>query len=244
MRIAHLSDLHIDSSKDEIYGVKPYENLLRAISLLESYKDIDFAVITGDISNDGCRSSCLLADKAFAHLRFPVYIINGNHDNAQDIFETAFSKFKYNPVFSKEEIDFISVNTVAIAVDGTNRSRGVLPEGELGRVKSFIAKGERKKIILMHHPATETGSWLDRRILENRQLFIDCVSSSDKVIAVLSGHNHYSTKERIGNCLYCTAPSVSTSFDKDLAPFEEAFQPGFNILTIERGRCDVETIRI
>ena len=95
-----------------------------------------------------------------------------------------------------------------------------------------------------NHPATETGSWLDRRILENRQLFIDCVSSSEKVIAVLSGHNHYATKERIGNCLYCTAPSVSTSFDKDLAPFEEAFQPGFNILTIESGRCDVETIRI
>lgn len=119
---------------------------------------IDLAIITGVISNDGCRSSCLLADKAFAHLRFPVHIINGNHDNAQDIFETAFSKFKYNPVFSKEEIDFISVNTVAIAVDGTNRSRGVLPEEELGRVKSFIAERERKKIILMHHPATETGS--------------------------------------------------------------------------------------
>ena len=244
MRIAHLSDLHIDSSKGEIYGVKPYENLLKTISLLESYKDIDLAVITGDISNDGCRFSYLLADRAFAHIGFPVYILNGNHDNTQELFETAFLKFKYEPVFSQGEIDFISVNTVAVAEDGKNRSRGVLPEWELGRIKSIIAEGERKKIILMHHPATETGSWIDRRILENRQLFINSVSSSDKVIAVLSGHNHYATNERIGNCLYCTAPSVSTSFDKDLAPFEEAFQPGFNILTIEGERCNVETVRL
>jgi len=244
VKIAHLSDLHIDSSKDEIYGVKPYENLLRAISLLESYKDIDLTVITGDISNDGCRSSCLLADKAFANLRFPVFIINGNHDNAQNIFETVFSKFKYNPVFSIEEIDFISVNTVAVAEDGTNRSRGVLSDGELGRIKRFIAEGERKKIILMHHPATETGSWLDRRILENRQAFMNCIASSEKVIAVLSGHNHYATSERIGNCLFCTAPSVSTSFDKDLQPFEEAHHPGLNVLSIHDGQCTVETIEI
>ena len=244
MRIAHLSDLHIDSSKGEIYGGKPYENLLKTISLLESYKDIDLAVITGDISNDGCRFSYLLADRAFAHIGFPVYILNGNHDNTQELFETAFSKFKYEPVFSQGEIDFISVNTSG----GSRRwkesfSRSAAGVG-VGRIKSIIAEGERKKIILMHHPATETGSWIDRRILENRQLFINSVSSSDKVIAVLSGHNHYATNERIGNCLYCTAPSVSTSFDKDLAPFEEAFQPGFNILTIEGERCNVETVRL
>lgn len=242
MRIAHLSDLHIDSSKDEIYGVNPYGNLLKAILLLESYKGIDLAVITGDISNDGCQTSLLRADRAFARLRFPVFIINGNHDNAQELFESNFLKLRYEPQFNQGEIDFISVNTVAIADDGTNRSRGLLPEWELDRIKRFVAEGERKKIILMHHPAIETGSWLDRRILENRQLFINTLSTSDKVIAVLSGHNHYATNERIGNCLYCTAPSVSTSFNKDLAPFEEAFQPGFNILTIEGKRCDAETI--
>lgn len=242
MKIAHLSDLHIDSSKDEIYGVKPYENLLKAISLLKSYQDIELAIITGDISNDGCQSSYILADKAFAQLRFPVYILNGNHDNAQVLFNMTFLKFKYVPVFSQKEIDFISVNTVAIAEDGTNRSRGVLPQRELDRVKRMIDEGERKKILLMHHPATETGSWLDKRILENRHQFIDCVSSSDKVIAVLSGHNHFASNEHIGNCLYSTAPSVSTSFHKDRGPFEEVFMPGFNILTIDGEICRVKTV--
>ena len=244
MKIAHLSDLHIDSSKDEIYGVKPYENLVKAVSLLESYRDIEMAVITGDISNDGCRSSYLLADKAFAHLKFPVYILNGNHDNAKELFETTFLKFKYEPVFRLEEIDFIAVNTVAIAEDGTNRSRGVLSEQDLDRLKSILAEGERKKIVLMHHPATETASWLDKRILENRRAFMNCISSSNRVIAVLSGHNHYATSERIGNCLFCTAPSVSTSFDKDLNPFEEAHHPGFNILSINNGICSVKTVEI
>ena len=244
MKIAHLSDLHIDSSKDEIYGVKPYDNLLRVVSILESHTDIDLAVITGDISNDGCKSSYLLADKAFSKLSFPVYIINGNHDNAKELFETKFKKFRSAPVFSFGDIDFITINTVALAEDGTNRSRGILPMMELGRIRNIITNGDRKNIILMHHPATETGSWLDRRILENRDIFIKTITSSDKVIAVLSGHNHYATTDHVGDCLFCTAPSVSTSFDKELAPFEEAHTPGFNILTVNDNVCNVITVRL
>lgn len=53
MRIAHLSDLHIDSQADVIYGVNPIDNLERAVSMLEKIQDIDAGIITGDISNDG-----------------------------------------------------------------------------------------------------------------------------------------------------------------------------------------------
>jgi len=242
--IAHLSDLHLDSSLSQIYGVNPYENLLKALSILSPRKDIDLVVITGDISNDGERSSYQLADKAFEALTYPVYILNGNHDNAQELLGAKYNKLRYEQQFSMFGIDFLSINTVAIAEDGTNRSRGIISIQDLYRVKELIAKGENKKIILMHHPATLTESWLDKRILQNRDSFIECVSSSDKVIAVLSGHNHYATNERIGNCLYCTAPSISTSFDKNLMPFEEAHAPGLNILHVDDCHCDVETIRI
>ena len=244
MRIAHISDLHMCSSPDTyIYGVNPYENMMRAVFLLKDRQDIELGVITGDISNDGSLGSYLIADEILSRFNFPIYIINGNHDNADELLKKPYSKMRYAPTFECGGINFLSLNTVAIADDGTNRSRGRISETDFARLRDYISKTPGPIVVLMHHPATLTNSWLDRRILENRESFIDCMTSSDKVVAVLSGHNHYASSVKIGNCLFCTAPSVSTSFDRELAPFKEAFRPGFSIVTVKQN-VTVELIEI
>lgn len=79
MRLLHLSDLHLCSSPDAvIYGVNPYDNLMRAIRKIQNISDIDLCVITGDISNDGSKESYELADQSLSPLPFPVYVTNGN----------------------------------------------------------------------------------------------------------------------------------------------------------------------
>lgn len=242
MIIAHLSDLHIDSSKEVIYGINPLKNLQRAVSVLQEIKNISIGVITGDISNDGSIDSYIKADEVLSLLPFPVIITNGNHDEAETLLHTEFYKIKYEPFYTFKNTDFITVNTVVKAEDGKNRSTGIITPHELSLLKDRIIKSRNKIIILMHHPATTTGSWLDKRILCNRNDFYNTIALSQNIIAVLSGHNHYPTNERIGNILLSTAPSVSTTFDKDLKPFEEAFKPGFNIINTDNGVCSVETI--
>lgn len=245
MRILHLSDLHICSSADAIiHGVNPYENLQRAINKIKAIEqEIDLCVITGDISNDGTEESYELADMALSILPFPIYVTNGNHDSYRNLIRHSHKKLRFQRQVTIHGIDFLFLNSVGIADDGSNRSRGSLSNDELKQVMITLGQNH-PTIILMHHPAIETGSWLDRRILENRQSFINIVASSHKVIAVLSGHNHYSSNKAIGSCLYCTASSISTSFDKSLEPFEEAFNPGFNILKItDENRCYVETVK-
>ena len=243
MIIAHLSDLHIDSNKDIIYGVNPMNNLKRAISIIQQYNGIELGIVTGDITNDGMIESFKIADKALSVLPFPIYYIIGNHDDSS-FTNSKFKKLIFKPTFSFSGIDFFSLNTVAKAEDGTNRSSGMITTDEMKRLNCFISKGRNEKIILMHHPATITNSWLDRRILINRQNFIDNITSSDNILAVLSGHNHFASEEIFGDTIFSTAPSVSTSFDKDKGPFEEVYQPGFNILTIINHKCSVQTIRI
>ena len=83
MRIAHLSDLHIDSKADVIYGVSPKENLSRAVSLLKKIPDIDVGIVTGDITNDGEYESLVKADELLSPLGFPIYVLAGNHDNVE-----------------------------------------------------------------------------------------------------------------------------------------------------------------
>lgn len=240
MRILHLSDLHLCSSPDAIiYGVNPYENLMRAIRKIQNISGIDLCVITGDISNDGSQESYELADIALSTLPFPVYVMKGNHDSSLLLMHH-YEKMDYAPRFTFSGIDFIALDTIAIAEDGTNRSRGVISEQELHRFREWIEEGENKKIVLMHHPSILTDSWLDCRILQNREEFNDFVHASDRILAVLSGHNHFATEAIIGGCLFSVAPSVSTSFDKDLSPFEEAYTPGFNLVSI-RQNISIET---
>ena len=243
MIIAHLSDLHIDSHKDIIYGVNPMNNLKQVISIMQQYDGIELGIVTGDITNDGLIESFKIADEALSVLPFPIYFILGNHDDSF-ITNSKFKKLIFEPTFSFNSIDFISLNTVAKAEDGTNRSSGMITTDEMKRLNCFITESGNDKIIFMHHPATITNSWLDRRILMNRQIFMNTIAPSDNILAVLSGHNHFASDERIGDTLFSTAPSVSTSFDKDKGPFEEVYQPGFNILTIINHKCSVQTIRI
>ena len=236
MWLLHLSDLHLCSSPEAIiYGVNPYENLQKAIEKIQAIKNnIDLCVVTGDISNDGSEESYELADKSLSILPFPVYVINGNHDNYHNLMEHRHGKLLSQPMISLQGIDFLFLNSVAISEDGSNRSKGLLSDNELERVKR-IKDQKNPTIILMHHPVLTSNSWMDRRILINREEFLSVVASIPQIIAVLSGHNHRSFKKYIGSCLFSTSPSVSTSYSDYLRPYEEANSPGFDMFSISQG---------
>ena len=81
MKFAHISDLHIDSCKQVIYGVNPCKNLEKALTILTGFEDLDAVFLSGDISNDGKEASYLQADAMLSGLSVPVYCVLGNHDN-------------------------------------------------------------------------------------------------------------------------------------------------------------------
>ena len=243
MRFLHLSDLHLCSSPEAIiYGVNPYENLQKAIEKIQAMKDsIDLCVITGDISNDGSEESYELADKALSVLPFPVYVTNGNHDNYHNLMEHRHAKLLSKPIMSLQGIDFLFLNSIALAEDGSNRSKGFLNDHELERVKK-VKDQKNPTILLMHHPVLASSSWMDRRILINRKDLISIVTSIPQIVAVLSGHNHYSFQNRLGPCFYSTSPSISTSYNPLLRPYEENWTPGFDIVSYQSDSVDKETI--
>lgn len=241
MRLLHLSDLHLCSSPDAvIYGVNPYDNLMRAIRKIQNISDIDLCVITGDISNDGSKESYELADQSLSLLPFPVYVTNGNHDDFHNLMEIPHRKLRTESKLTLQGIDFIFLNSVAIAEDGSNRSKGLLNDKELGRVNR-VKDQNNPTIILMHNPVLTSGSWMDKRILINRDDFLSVVASVPQIIAVISCHNHCSFKNTMGTCLFSTSPSVSTSYGEHLRPFEEANSPGFDLLSIQH-RITFKTI--
>ncbi len=74
-RFAFLSDTHIGSPDG-----KAEEDLRRTVHDINNRNDIDFVVITGDITELGTNEELPLAKKLLDSLRVKYYIIPGNHD--------------------------------------------------------------------------------------------------------------------------------------------------------------------
>ena len=75
-RFAFISDTHIGSPDG-----KAEEDLRRTVNDINSKNDIDFVVITGDITELGTNDELPGAKKIFDSLKVKYYIIPGNHDD-------------------------------------------------------------------------------------------------------------------------------------------------------------------
>ena len=74
-RFAFISDTHIGSPNG---GAE--EDLRRTVADINSMSDVDFVVITGDITELGTDAELKLAKEILDGLKIPYYIIPGNHD--------------------------------------------------------------------------------------------------------------------------------------------------------------------
>src|SRR5688500_5689560 len=74
-KFAFLSDTHIGSPNGSAE-----EDLRRTIRDINAMRDIDFVVITGDITELGSNKELALAKQLLDSLQIKYYIIPGNHD--------------------------------------------------------------------------------------------------------------------------------------------------------------------
>ena len=75
-RFAFLSDTHIGSPDG-----KAEEDLRRSVNDINQRNDVDFVVITGDITELGTNDELPRAKKILDSLKLRYYIIPGNHDD-------------------------------------------------------------------------------------------------------------------------------------------------------------------
>ncbi|MBC7614571.1 MAG: PQQ-binding-like beta-propeller repeat protein [Pedobacter sp.] len=95
-KYAFISDTHIGATTGE-------EDLRRTVADINTQKDLDFVVITGDITEMGTNEELKLAKSIFALLKIPYYIMPGNHDTGWSesggvsfIKEFGYDKFTFD----------------------------------------------------------------------------------------------------------------------------------------------------
>ena len=233
-----MSDLHITEFGSMIWETDTKAHFERAIEVISMMNGIDAIIVTGDLSNDGSLWSYSYIDNTFSKLGIPTFCCPGNHDNIEN-----FQRMNY--CSSKKCINLNGWKILNLDSTIPDMGRGMLSSSVLDYIEKELSDNNTPTIIAFHHPSVEPGGWLNRKLLENRESFIDFITQKTNVKMVLYGHTHYSITHNIGNILFSSAPSVGFAFNKDYPKFQIVKgQEGFNIIELHEDRIIIETIRI
>ncbi len=176
-RFAFISDTHIGSPDG-----KAEEDLRRTVSDINSKNDIDFVVITGDITELGTNDEIPRAKKILDSLKTTYYIIPGNHDDGWSEsggmgFISTFGSDRF--VFDHNGIRFIACASGPYV----RMSDGHIPRDAMTWMKNILdtTLATMPVIFLNHYP-------MDNQ-MDNWYEVIDMFKKKNTIL-FLCGHGH------------------------------------------------------
>lgn len=156
-KFAHVTDTHVGGATGE-------DDLRRTVKDLNTLTDIDFVILSGDITEFGADQELKLAKRILESLQLPWYVIPGNHDgnwseNGANTFRTVFGGETF--FFKHKGYQFIGTNS------GPNMrmSPGQIPRENLVWMDSVFAANPDKQtplIYINHYPQDSSlNNWFD-----------------------------------------------------------------------------------
>lgn len=176
-RFAFISDTHINES-----NTVPSEDLRRTVRDINGMDDIDFAVLTGDITELGTSIELKLARQILDSLDIPYHIIPGNHDTGWSEsgglgFTIAFGSDKF--IFDHNGIRFMGCASGPYV----RMSDGHVPRSNIIWMDSVLqATPKEMPLIFLNHYPIDKG-------LDNWYEITDRLRHYN-TISILCGHGH------------------------------------------------------
>lgn len=211
VHFAHITDTHIGSQRAD-------EDLIRTVNDINAQPDIDFVVITGDITEFGADKELEQAKSIIDQLNKPWYIIPGNHDSKwSESGNNTFVHVFGSERFSFEKGGFLFVGTAS--GPDMRMTPGLVPREQivfLDSVLTHMADPAQPVIFINHYPLDNS--------LSNWYQIIDLLKKRN-IQADLLGHGHanvYSNFEGIPGIM----GRSNLRAEKDTG--------GYNLVTMER----------
>lgn len=177
---ALLTDTHISSSNP-----KPMEDLQRSIEDINQNPDIEFVVVTGDLSESGDLASLQDIKQALDQLRVPYYAASGNHETTWSEsgvmdFTRVFGDSRF--AFSHADAYFIGFNSgpVIRMADGHVAPQDIAWLRH--NLDSVSAAGESPIFVFTHYPLRngDVDNWYE----------VTDVLRQHNVQCIMGGHYH------------------------------------------------------
>ena len=185
VRIAQITDLHLDDFLADYYNVDARNNLVQVLSHVKQ-NNITGIVITGDLGETTSRV-WLLAQLAETGL--PFEFIFGNHDEIEQYTDLDILKLKLKPsglffTASLGEKDWVFLDS----------RTGEIDQAQLKWLETVIQewKAEEDLIVFVHHPILDCGNTaMDRKnALKNRDQVRKILEEFKGAVRIFCGHYH------------------------------------------------------
>jgi len=145
-RFAQLTDLHLSPNNPN-----PTEDLLRSVAQINATENIDFVLVTGDITEEGDRASMEKVKSCLDLLKVKYYVALGNHETKwSDSGCTAFGE-----IFGSERFEFEHKGFLFLGFNSGPLMRmaygHVVPQDIRWMTERMEQAGKDKPVILVTH---------------------------------------------------------------------------------------------
>ncbi len=165
------------------FGQNVYQNLLRVLAQIGEDGDMQFAIFSGDLSQDHSKQSYRNFVQAVeeSKINIPIYWLAGNHDSLRYMENLLTHRL----ICHDKDIEIQGLQLILLNSKSDTPAGFVRPT-ELER----LAHVSKPTLVMMHHHAIPVNYFIDRHGLLNREEFWHAVNIQDKVIGVACGHIH------------------------------------------------------
>ena len=151
-RFAQLTDLHLSPNNPN-----PTEDLLRSVAQINAMDNVDFVLVTGDITEEGDRASMEKVKSCLDLLKVKYYVALGNHETKwSDSGCTAFGE-----IFGSERFEFEHKGFLFLGFNSGPLMRmaygHVVPQDIRWMTERMEQAGKDKPVILVTHYPLKDG---------------------------------------------------------------------------------------
>lgn len=256
MRFVQLSDPHIvPPERQPVLGRDTVAHLRQAVAAVNRLSPApDFAVLTGDLTNDEAEDSYAVVRSFLDKANVPVYPIPGNHDTR--ILFRRIILGAPDPRPDRIYRAFVHDGCQIILLDTLDEGQvtGAIDEAQLEWLDDTLTSNPgMPAVVCCHHPPVEVGvPWMDALMLQEADRLLRVLDNHPAVRWVLCGHVHMIARIQRGRVTVLTAPALSAQFRKEpLPPPAEKPHalitdepPAFRIVDIRNGVFETSICRI
>ena len=192
MKLIQITDLHLVTPGERLFGLDPLARLTTCLSNIERHhSDADAIVISGDLTHDGEIAAYGALAEGLAGLTPPVHVMLGNHDR-REAFRAVFGDSHFEAGFVQKSIDLDGGRLVLLDTLKEGAVEGELCAARLDWLKEQLAgAGDSGALVFAHHPPFRLHMpALDRVRLGEAEEFARIANDAGNVRHLFAGHVH------------------------------------------------------
>lgn len=252
MRIAHLSDTHIETvSPDARSRIEDLARTVDSINALASPPDV--VLHTGDIAHDATHQDYAAARAQLDRLDAPLYTTIGNRDRRTPYFHwfAAEGYLDADFGFAQYAMDLGQLCLVAVDTQDDASALGGFCNRRAAHLRQLLADTRGKPtLVFAHHPPLALPDMkepaLQYRDAAEAELLVDCLKSCAGLVGVVAGHVHRTRSLPLGSVTLQTVPSIAGDLSREKAADGDGYlrRPIYQVHTWANGKLETCSVTL